>query len=236
MVCNSGVSLIPEISGKTHHFVNSGLYDALFIMEDEETKTLWNHVTGEGLYGKHAGYRMPVANLLQLSVAQAMEMDPAMQVAISDRPYLGEPNASSESYSPENDDPQLMDMFTETLGKEDTRRPRMDMGLGVWSESTYRFYPARTLRERGKVVIDSFEGRNLLVYVDSATSTMAAIYVDSPGARLEDGELLLDNGHRVRAGRIVDADNQSVETDRPQQIFTRWYGFSLTFSKPEIFE
>ena len=219
-----------------HHFVNSGLYDALFIMEDEETKTLWNHVTGEGLYGPHAGYRMPVANLLQLSVAQALELDPAMQVAISDRPYQGEGAAPSAANSPAKDDAQLMDMFTETLGKEDARRPRMDMGLGVWLGSTHRYYPARTLREQGKFVIDEFEGRNLLVYVDPATSTLGAIYVDSKNAHMEEGVILLDNGHRVRAGRLVDADNAPVATERPQQIFTRWYGFSLTFPNPEIYE
>lgn len=236
MVCNSGVSLIPEIEGKAFHFVNSGLYDALFIMEDEETKTLWNHVTGEGLYGPHAGYRMPVANLLQMNVSQALDLDPEMQIAISDQPYLGEPNASATAYSPDNEAPQLMEMFTATLGKEDARLPRMEMGLGVWSDATQRYYPAKTLRQHGKMIIDVFEGRKLLVYVDSATSTMAAIYVDSSGARFGDGELLLDNGHRVRAGRIVNENNQPVATDRPQQIFTRWYGFSLTFPKPEIFE
>ena len=44
------------------------------------------------------------------------------------------------------------------------------------------------------------------------------------------------NGHQVRAGRLVDADNAPVATERPQQIFTRWYGFSLTFPNPEIYE
>ena len=129
MVCNSGVSLIPDINGEMHHFVNSGLYDALFIMEDEETKTLWNHVTGEALYGK-----------------------------------------------------------------------------------------------------------TLLVYLDPETFILSAIYVESRAARREGQDILLDNGLRIRSGRLVDADDRSLPVERPQQIFTRWYGFSLTFPDPEIYE
>ena len=236
MVCNSGVSLIPDINGEMHHFVNSGLYDALFIMEDEETKTLWNHVTGEALYGKLAGYRLPVTNLMQMNVAQALELDPGMQVAISDRPYRGAANMMPPAYSPDNGDPQMMDMFTRTLGKEDQRRPRMDMGLGVWSEKHRRYYPVHTLRANGNPVIDEFDGKTLLVYLDPETFILSAIYVESRAARREGQDILLDNGLRVRSGRLVDADDRSLPVERPQQIFTRWYGFSLTFPNPEIYE
>ncbi|HLB30379.1 MAG TPA: hypothetical protein VJN91_02530, partial [Gammaproteobacteria bacterium] len=110
------------------------------------------------------------------------------------------------------------------------------MGLGVWSDNTRRFYPARTIRRVGRLAVDTFEGRNLLVYVDPATTTLVALFIDSAQARLEGAEILLGNGQRVRAGRLVDADNAPVATERPQQIFSRWYGFSLTFPDPEIYE
>ena len=32
-----------------HHFENVGLYDGLFVMQDTESKTFWNHMTGEAL-------------------------------------------------------------------------------------------------------------------------------------------------------------------------------------------
>ena len=38
-----------------HHFENVGLYDGLFVMQDVESKTLWNHITGQALYGPHVG-------------------------------------------------------------------------------------------------------------------------------------------------------------------------------------
>lgn len=40
MVCNSGTCLVPAVDGKLPHFDNVGLYDALFVMQDKETKTL----------------------------------------------------------------------------------------------------------------------------------------------------------------------------------------------------
>ena len=77
------------IDGKLYNFDNVGLYDGLFVLGDQQTETLWSHMTGEGLYGTHAGYRMPVSNLLQMNVGQALTMDPFMSVAISDHPFRG---------------------------------------------------------------------------------------------------------------------------------------------------
>ena len=54
-------------------FNNVGLYDALFVMQDETSKTLWNHITGEAMYGPHVGRTLgPVGNMLQMSVEQAI--------------------------------------------------------------------------------------------------------------------------------------------------------------------
>ena len=71
-----------------HHFDNVGLYDGLFVMQDQETRTLWNHITGEALYGPLVGRTLgPMGNLLQVSVEQALVREPMMPVAISDSPY-----------------------------------------------------------------------------------------------------------------------------------------------------
>src|SRR5262249_47176082 len=72
-----------------HHFDNVGLYDALFVMQDRESKTLWNHITGEAEDGPLVGRTLgPLTNLLQMDVKQALLMDPKMRIAISDRLYF----------------------------------------------------------------------------------------------------------------------------------------------------
>ena len=211
------------------HFDNVGLYNGLFVMQDQESKTLWNHISGEAMYGPHVGYTLgPVGNLRQMNVSEALELDPGMQVAISDRPYTGQSGAPS-------DDSQLMGMFIETLGVEDDRVPRMDMGLGIWTEQTRRYYPRDAILERDNAFVDSLDGRNVLIFIDAQSATPTAMFVDAESATAEGSEVLLDTGELVRGGVLYDADGNPIEAELPQQIFTRWYGYSLTFPGSEVF-
>jgi uncharacterized protein DUF3179 len=223
--------LIPTIDGKTYHFVNAGLYNGIFVMQDTETKTLWNHITGEAMYGEMAGRKLTVSNLLQMNVKQALALDPDMAIAISARPYSGAPRKTD----PGKVDAALLPRFVGTLDTEDTRRPRMDMGLGVWISDIRRYYPMETIRQRGEALIDRIGNRKVLIYIDPETFTPAAIFVDSDGAKLQGKEIRLDKGAVVRSGVILGRDGKRMPTERPQQIFTRWYGFALTFPGSEVF-
>lgn len=207
-------------------------------MRDTETETLWSHITGEGLHGELAGHRMPISNLLQMNASQALALDPETQVAISDRPGRARRAIWKIAFSrlrADNPDARLRRMFRNTLGTEDTRRPRMDLGLGVWSDKARKYYPVETLREHDRTIIDEFDGRTLLVYLDPLTSTPAAIYTDASEASIDGREIRLDNGQVIRSGVLAGADRISVPTDQPQQIFTRWYGFALTFPGPDVY-
>ena len=243
--------MVPTINGRMGHFNNVGLYDGLFVMQDTETKTLWNHITGEALYGPMVGKTLgPLGNVLQITVKQALTLDPEMRVAISDRAYFvnGRQMGTAPAFGGGRGrgaqpggghrlgaDASLSDMFITTLGKEDTRRPRMDLGLGVWTEKTRRYYPMERIRERGEAFIDQIDGRRVLVYVDPETFTPAAVFVNAKTARLQDKEVRLDNGQVMRSGLLVDAQGKRQSADRPQQVFTRWYGFALTFPGAEVF-
>ena len=44
-------------------------------------------MTGEAVYGHHAGLRMEISNLLNMNVEQALALDADMEIAISDRRY-----------------------------------------------------------------------------------------------------------------------------------------------------
>jgi hypothetical protein len=164
--------LVPDIDGKLHHFSNAGLYDGLFVMQDAETKTLWNHITGEALYGLLVGRNLgPVGNLLQMNVKQALVMDPKMHVAISDRIYFAGGRQFGSARSPlaglanrhgnePNPNAEMTPLFVKTLGKEDQRRPRMELGLGVWAGAMHRYYPMERIREHGRAFVDQLDGRS----------------------------------------------------------------------------
>lgn len=122
-----------------------------------------------------------------------------------------------------------------TLGQEDARRPRMDLGLGVWTGTTRRFYPMEIVRGSGGAVIDTLDGRTLLVYLDPGTYTPAAIVVDSRQARVDNQRVLLENRQYVENGMLFGSTGKRLKEERPQQLFTRWYGFALTFPDTEVF-
>ena len=234
------------IDGKLHHFTYTALYDGLAVMQDKETKTLWDHITGEAMYGPLVGHNLGhVSNLLQMNVRQALALDPKMPIAISDRGYfvgdrqfgsapgfLG--GRGSERWAPNNPNAQLTAPFVQSLGTEDTRRPRMDMGLGVWTDVTHRYYPMELLHARGDALVDRIDGQNLLVYVEPESATPAAMFVAAQSATVDGNDVRLDDGTIVRSGRLLGRDGKAQKIERPLQIFTRWYGFALTFPGCEI--
>ena len=194
-------------------------------------------MTGEALYGPHAGDKMAVSNLLQMNVSQALEMDPEMSIAISDHPFRGSMGARlNADWDPDDPDAQLNRVFVATLGEEDTRLDRMEMGLGVWRDELRRYYPVSVIRENGNYLFDEVQGQQLLVFLDPLTSTPTAIYWDSDDVTVDGRDILLGDGHAIRNGQVFSESGDRVDVERPQQMFTRWYGFSLTFPDPEIFE
>ena len=216
------------------HFDNVGLYDGLFVMQDQGSKTLWNHISGEALYGPHVGRTLgPVGNILQMTVAESLEYDASMRVAISDRPFTGRSGVPGQGTL--SDDARLMPMFIETLGEEDTRRPRMDMGLGIWTSETLRYYPMEQIRARDGAFIDELDGRKILIYIEARSATPTAMFVDADGVTVDGNEIHLDSGAVIRSGALFDAAGNRLEDERPQQIFTRWYGYALTFPGSEVF-
>jgi hypothetical protein len=50
------------------------------------------------------------------------------------------------------------------------------------------------------------------------------------------GGVVFDTGERLQNGTLVNPQGQPVNPERPQQIFTRWYGFAYTFPNCEIYE
>ena len=245
VVCNTGTRLVPVTNGKPVRFETAGVYDGLLVMRDLATGTLWNHITGEGLYGPGVGTSLgPVGNVLQMTAKQLLAVAPDARLAVSDRIYfasgrrLGTREGISllgRTHSRPDSRAVLSSAFVATLGREDARRPRMDLGLGLWSGESSRFYPLELLRRKPSVFIDRFAGRTVVVYLDPDTSTPAALFVDSTRARLDGSTMRLDNGLTLRNGILKNARGERVAVDRPLQLFTRWYGFALTFPQTEIF-
>lgn len=62
-MCNAGVVTSPVINGREHRFREVGVYNGQMIFSDDETGTLWNHLTGQALHGPLLGTTLPVSTL-----------------------------------------------------------------------------------------------------------------------------------------------------------------------------
>lgn len=238
MICNTGIGLIPSIDGSVHTFTEQGLYDGLFLMYDQESGSHWNHMTGEAVRGPLKGATLPIENVFHTTAEQVLAESPDALLAWSEHPgAIGNSGDGGGTLG------RLLssitgvpDMFPATMGEEDPRRERMEMGLGIWDGDRARYYPMPVVRAWDNALFDEFEGDNVLIYYDPTAYALMAERTEASGATWDGKTLRLSNGDRIEAGILYGADGERKERDRPLQVFTRWYGFSLTFDEPEIFD
>jgi hypothetical protein len=226
--------MAPSIAGDVHWFSEHGLYDGLFLMRDEESGTFWDHMTGEAVYGPLVGTSLPVANLQQTTVAQVLQSDGDALVALSDQTLRADDDLKLDGLLARVRG-GLSEFFSATVEREDDRRPTMDLGLGVWGGDEAIYYPYDVILGRDNAVLDRYSGRGLLVYNDPTARALAAYFTEADSFEWEDGVLRLSDGSRIEGGVLLDADGVKVEGRRPLQVFTRWYGFSLTFPEVPIY-
>ena len=226
--------MTPVIDGETYHFETRGIYEGVSILYDRETEGYWHHLTGECLHGPRRGARLEgAAPIVHTTVGQALDAYPDLMAAVSDRPVRGR---GSRWWPVAEKIAVLPDRFKASIAGEDTRRPTMDIGIGVWTDEVQRYYPMEDVVGNGDVIVDDFAGRRLLVYYDPTARALTAAYTRARTATWDGDDLLLDTGERIRNGALYGADGIQRELERPLQVFTRWYGFALTFPGTEIFE
>ena len=219
------------------YFREQGLYDGLFLMADERTGSYWNHMTGEAVHGQQAGKRLELENVLHTTVAQALAEDPETRLAWSEHPRALQRSERGGTLATLLGRIRgLPEIFPATLGAEDDRRPRMDIGIGIWSDGGgARYYAMETVQERDNAVLDMFDDQQVLVYYDPTTYSLAAHFTDVETVWWEEDVLHMSSGERIEEGIRFEADGSRADRGRPLQVYTRWYGFSLTFPESEVY-
>lgn len=160
-ICHSGVGLIPIVDGNLHHFSAGGLYNGTVLLIDDETKTYWNHITGEGLHGSLKGKKLEMFSLEVTNVEAALAKNPNLSISMSKvglfarvmGKILGKAHFSKGFFPPS---------FKKTMGKIDNRLPTMTHGLGVSVGRVCKFYPYDRI---GDGIQDNFTGRQLIIKI-----------------------------------------------------------------------
>lgn len=236
-VCNAGMSFSPVVDDVRYDFYGAGFYDAMTLLADTQTGSYWNHITGECIAGKMRGTRLKqLTNLTHSNAETVAGLHPDAQLIVSS---LDAGRAAMDDFAeglrtlPE---PDWLPILHDTLDttQEDARLPRLEMGLGVWTPTSARFYPVRTINLLDNMLFDEIDGERFVVYIDPDTLTPAALYTDATSAVWRGETLVLNNGQVVKDGGLT-MRGDSLPTKRPLQLFQRWYGFSLTFPGCKIY-
>ncbi|MEO8609976.1 MAG: DUF3179 domain-containing (seleno)protein [Chloroflexota bacterium] len=229
--CNTGMVFDPVLDGKLLHFRRRGSYDGLLLIWDEETNTYWQHITGEGLHGSSAGKQLHmITTTRQMSAGEAVAINGGARLlttALTEAQQTLSGMMEKMRAKPEKFDVGIV----ATIAEEDKRRPRYELGLGVWSGAgeTSTFFPLVMMHMHDNALLTEFDGRRLLIYqVEGAIAPVAA-YVDARPLGWQDDMLRLDNGTSIKDDTIRHADGSSQPLERPMQLLMRWYGFALTF-------
>lgn len=169
-----------------------------------------------------------------MNAQSALAAYPDLQVAVSDRPMR---EVKGRNYVQRLFDRvrELSDRLRGRILEEDERRPTMEVGIGIWTEESAKYYPMKPIIEAGEAIVDELAGRPAVLCVEPLTRAPSALYAETEGAEWVDGELRLDDGVVLRDGRLFDAEGGRLEIERPLQLFTRWYGFALTFPETKVY-
>lgn len=179
-VCHSGMGLIPLVDSRLHNFSAGGLYDGLILLIDDESKTYWNHITGEGVHGPLSGKHLETFPLEITNVKKELERDPNLQIQISTPNMFGRFFSRFIHSKPYFDHGRFPPGFRGTMGKSDSRLPEMSSGLGVIEGRNTRFYPVKIIQGG---IIDDFGGKPLKVAIDEITHVPYAVFEDKDESR-----------------------------------------------------
>lgn len=235
-VCNGAGCFSPEVNGEIHHFSTYGLYNSMSLIGDDETQTYWDHIAGVGLYGALKGYQLKtITSLLHMTVGQIAALYPRAEFIYSTLTPDQKNIADQDNDFRKNDNRETPAQYLNTLGQEDMRLARLDMGLGIWSIDVQRYYPLTILHGNERKLFDTFAGRKIVIYVDPNSHFPSAFYSEADAGEWQDADLMLNNGHVLREGVLLDEHGTQLDMERPFQLFQRWFGFSFSFPGCDIY-
>jgi hypothetical protein len=166
------------VNGTVHHFGATGFSNGMAVLGDRETRTDWDHITGEAFKGPLAGHQLDAWAIRMMTVQSALEEWPEMDVSLSThrsfRRWLAQkiyPRfLQSRGFIPPP-------FFLSMSAPIDPRLDKLTQGLGVIVGKQARFYPLSAIPAGG--VSDDWGGRTLRVEKNPLDGVPRARWADS---------------------------------------------------------
>ena len=183
-----------------------GLANGLAVMRDEESMSLWDHITGECFDGALEGRKLDFwgVNLTNVKAELARDLNSILLKSDYRSFHSSVMRRAGRLLSYNRTGTILAPHFRKSMSDEiDSRLPEGEQGLGLMvGTERGKFYPLKMI-DPADGIADEWEGRRVSIKRNELDGVPEAIWVDT-------GE-------------------------RPMQMLSRWYGFSFTYPNCEIF-
>ncbi|MCH4886870.1 DUF3179 domain-containing protein [Acidaminobacter sp. JC074] len=176
--------MTPIVDGKHLTFEAGGLYDGLVVLRDLETKSYWNHITGECIMGKYEGRTLETDNLFHYMLDMAIETHPNLQIAISQIPFPFSIFAKVSDKLLRGNKGLIPPHFRKSMAAKDGRLNEHDIGLGVVVNKQAKFYEVNTIITAGEIH-DNLGGEDLIIQFDDISRTPRCFYKNSKNMPLQ---------------------------------------------------
>ena len=238
MVCSSGVGFNPVVNGKRYHFQLFGLYDAVMVMSDEETGSIWSHLGGGALDGPMQGAQLELIPLIQTTWEQWLELHPDSLVLSDETPYkdwYSDPGLGNAGFGPE---------FVRSIVNWDDRLPPNDLVLGVGVSGAFRAYPRHAVSTEQGVVNDVLAGEPIVIFMDGS-SAFSVAYSREVDGRILQFENASDENLEIfdietgsawnLEGRAIAGPLEGEALTFVTSYLTEWYGWAAYHPTTDIY-
>jgi hypothetical protein len=138
------------VNDNVHHFGPIGLTNGLAVLADCETRTRWDHITGEAFAGPLTGHQLDVWPVHMTTVAAALAEYPAVTISLSQ--FRGLRRKLAQKLYPRfiHTSGWLPGFFYASLSEPiDPRLDRLTQGLGVIFGKKAKYYPMDRIPANG---------------------------------------------------------------------------------------
>ncbi len=195
MLCRTGLVWKSIVDNQLLTFRLIGVNNQNFIMEDEQTGTWWQQVTGKAIQGPLAGKRLEPMFFEQVTWELWSRENPDGTV-LESRPEFAEmywPETEREETRTEGvaiDGDEYMDFPVEADPDDGLELGELIFALRL-PDGREKAYPLRLLREQSPV-LDRFGGRDILIVVGEDNRSVRAFDRVVDGRTLEFYQLLIE--------------------------------------------
>jgi hypothetical protein len=138
------------VNDNVHHLGPIGLTNGLAVLADRETRTRWDHITGEAFAGPLAGHKLDVWPVYMTTVAAALAEHPDITISLSQ--FRGLRRKLAQKLYPRfiHASGWLPGFFYASLSEPiDPRLDRLTQGLGVIAGKKAKYYPMDRIPANG---------------------------------------------------------------------------------------